>query len=91
MPASAITRPEPAMVTDGGQLLAAVGAGGSQRKQPSSSARIVGRDLADRAAGVARGGLAHQRDGAVGLALPDEVHFRWRIGRAAFRPPAAVS
>ena len=64
MPASAITRPEPATVTDRGQLLRAVGGRGSRRKQPVLLDAHRGGNLADLLNGIAGAGLAQHRDAA---------------------------
>ena len=66
MPASAITRPEPAMVTMAASFWLR-----SALAVRSANSRVFlgahgGRELADRAAGVAGGGLAQQRDRASG-------------------------
>ena len=91
MPASAITRPEPAMVTLEARIWLRSALTVRTANSRSSSARMASADLADRGAGVAGGGLAHQRGGGGRLVLLDEVHFARELVEPRLDRRCAVS
>ena len=90
MAASAITSAGAGDGHDRRQRWLSIGLQRSGRKQTLFLGAHRGGDLADRAAGVFRGGLADQRDGAGGLVLPDEVHFARELVEPRLRPPCAI-